>query len=84
MEGKDDPDIWVRRQHESTALGRGGVLEKYTRCKIVLINTMLQKNVIAHQHNRYHQMSGFATLARRTFVTDGVRLSSTRTARLLR
>ena len=31
MEGKGDPDIWVRRQHESTALGRGGVLEKYTR-----------------------------------------------------
>ena len=31
VEGKEDPDIWVRRQHESTALGRGGVLEKYTR-----------------------------------------------------
>ena len=33
VEGKEDPDIWVRRQHESTALGRGGVLEKYTRYK---------------------------------------------------
>ena len=28
MQGKGDPDIWVRRQYESTALGREGVLEK--------------------------------------------------------
>ena len=40
-EGKEDPDIFVRRQHESTALGRGGVLEKYTRSNIIPVAMIL-------------------------------------------